>query len=741
MRVWVTKLPALAGVGLVLFSAAHVNASPPPHPPNGSLFSLTLEELLQVKVATDTSVPVLEAPSSVSVITAEKIKLLGANTLPEALASVPGLSITPSTLNRMQEVYSFRGLYSGLNSQVLFLLNGKRIRGTLYEGGPGKLGSISLKGVKRIEVIRGPGSAVYGADAFSGVINIITLDEKMTTGGEGGLLAGSNNTIGGWFRGSRKVNKNTFSGYVELHKRDSSDDRIVDQDAQTGLDAGFGSDASLAPGRLEDRLESVSYGLHVDNQSWGFSLDGYYLEDKGVGAGAAQAIDPIGSDSYNFIQATLGYKDLELFPSWPLNVELSHQYSEEDVEFYIFPAGSVLPVGDDGNIFRPHSGEGCETFNVPGLGCLTTFSEGLRGNPDTKNNVTLLDFVSVNSSLKNHKVRLAVGARYENLEASEEKNFGSGVLDRNTLGSNSNPLVVDGRLTSVTGTEHIFIDAQQRTVAHISLQDQWQIAQDWQLTSGLRYDNHSDFGGTLNPRVALVWQTTDKFTSRAFFATAYREPTFSELGAKNNPVAVGSPDLDPETIETSELAFSYKVSDEHVHQLNFYRFVTSGMIDFVLAPETGLSTAENAYDLEGKGVEYEVRWIPLKNIKVSFSYSHQDTENSNTGQIQPYLPKSRAVGHLSWNMTGNWLLSGRAEYNLDRPRELGDEREALPDYGVFDLILRNSDLGALGLRGLNMTVAVKNSFDRQYRMPSNGSITNDYPEHGRRFYFSLGYEF
>ena len=93
---------------------------------------------------------------------------------------------------------------------------------------------------------------------------------------------------------------------------------------------------------------------------------------------------------------------------------------------------------------------------------------------------------------------------------------------------------------------------------HLSLQDEWQLAPDWELTAGVRYDHYSDFGATLNPRAALVWQTSPRLTSKILYGRAFRAPAFDTLYAQNNPVGLGNDSLDPETIDTIELAKNSK---------------------------------------------------------------------------------------------------------------------------------------------------------------------------------------
>ncbi|MBX2807697.1 MAG: TonB-dependent receptor plug domain-containing protein, partial [Cellvibrionaceae bacterium] len=141
-----------------------------------SYLSLSLEELgkIKISIATGNEILIEDAPAIASVITAKQIKAMGARTLNEALKVIPGLHLSLSGLNRTDAIYSIRGIHnSSFNPQVLLLLDGTPITWPSQGGRPTRF-SLPTSNIKHIEVIRGPGSAIYGADAFSGVINVIT---------------------------------------------------------------------------------------------------------------------------------------------------------------------------------------------------------------------------------------------------------------------------------------------------------------------------------------------------------------------------------------------------------------------------------------------------------------------------------------------------------------------------------------------------------------------------------------
>jgi len=114
----------------------------------------------------------LESPSSISVVTAEDIKASGATTIADALRGVVGVDVM--SLTSSQSYVGIRGFNSELSNKVLWLIDGRSVYLEITANSIDALIPVSLDEIERIEVIRGPGSAVYGRNAMSGVINIIT---------------------------------------------------------------------------------------------------------------------------------------------------------------------------------------------------------------------------------------------------------------------------------------------------------------------------------------------------------------------------------------------------------------------------------------------------------------------------------------------------------------------------------------------------------------------------------------
>ena len=155
------------------------------------LMEMSLDELMNMTITTASkqAETLSESPAIVSVITAEELSALGVESLSEALTYLPGVNLSESYFG--YATLNFRGIRQvHYNNKVLFMINGhpsfERINGSFH------LEQISIELIERIEVIRGPGSALYGTNAFTGVINVITRKAPQN----GGRVVASGGSFG-----------------------------------------------------------------------------------------------------------------------------------------------------------------------------------------------------------------------------------------------------------------------------------------------------------------------------------------------------------------------------------------------------------------------------------------------------------------------------------------------------------------------------------------------------------------
>ncbi len=660
-----------------------------------------------VSIATGGLQPLSRAPAVATVITAREIEAMGASSLDEVLESVPGVHVSYSSL-RLSPLYVIRGIRTDTNPHVLMLVNGVPLT-QLFQGDRGPHSSLPTTDIARIEIIRGPGSAVYGADAFSGVINVITKGAGDIDGTRVLGEVGSFGTRRAAVEHGRRYGDSELALYLEYRQTDGDPDRVIEADAQTQFDRLLGTTASRAPGPLDTRGRRLDVRLDARHDAWRLRAWNWRLQDMGVGPGLAQALDPTGRTDFNDYLVDATYDNPDLVRDLGLKSTLSYMDIRGDSRQALFPAGARLPIGSDGNV---------DPQNWVGL---VDFPDGLIGNPGIAEQHWRLDNSLFYTALQSHRLRLGLGGTQGRLEATDIKNFGPGVID------GSQP-VVDGRLTDVSNTPYAFLTDHERTMYYLSLQDEWQVAPDWDLTAGVRYDHYSDFGETVNPRLALVWQTAYNLTSKLLYGRAFRPPSFQELFNRNNPVAIGNPGLRPETNETVELAFDYQPTFDIHTTLNVYHYAVKDLIEFV-DMGSGAKVAENAGRLRGRGLEWEATWDLGPALDLEANYAYQDSRDSATDRPMPGVPRHQFYLRGDWRITPLWHLDGRFNWLSSRPRAAGDGRRALSGYRTVDLYLRRIDLFGRGELGF----AVRNLLDQDRREPSPPAIPDDYPLEGRSY--------
>ncbi len=205
------------------------------------LKSFSLEELAEVEVSIGGKLAqkASDIPAAVYVITQDDIRSSGATNIPEVLRMVPGLHVARIDANKW--IVSSRGFSSRITNKLLVMIDGRSVYSPLFSGVLWEQQDLVLEDVDRIEVIRGPGAAVWGANAVNGVINILTRNTAQT---QDTLLTGTVGTEQGIavVRHGGELAENThYRTYLKYRHQDDSKTFSGD-DAKDALDdvrAGF----------------------------------------------------------------------------------------------------------------------------------------------------------------------------------------------------------------------------------------------------------------------------------------------------------------------------------------------------------------------------------------------------------------------------------------------------------------------------------------------------------------------
>lgn len=217
-----------------------------------NLLDMSLEDLMNMEVTSVSkrAQPLHDAAAAIFVITAEDIQRLGVTTIPDALRHVPGLHV--GTIDSNKWAVTSRGFNGRFSNKLLVLVDGRSIYTNSYSGVYWEAQEMLLEDLERIEIIRGPGSTLWGANAVTGVINIITKHAADT---QGGLVSGGAGTyekaFGSARYGTRIGNTTYFRAYGLTRDRDhlENGDGEPMNDAWTARKAGFRLDSEIGDSR------------------------------------------------------------------------------------------------------------------------------------------------------------------------------------------------------------------------------------------------------------------------------------------------------------------------------------------------------------------------------------------------------------------------------------------------------------------------------------------------------------
>ncbi len=599
------------------------------------LMPLSLEELVEVDVSISTysKQQMSKAPSVVSLITAEDIRATGATNLME---------------------FAFRPLVTlrgAPGNNVLLMVNGAPVRDLLWSNG------IYWKGlpasiIERIEIIRGPGSALFGADASAGVINVITHTAAAITHGEAGLRAGSYDSQAGWLRHGGSWNGLDVGLTAELSTTD-------------------GHRPTISPDRNGD-TGKANYAW--DNQDLRFSLAGGYwrlladyqrLDDVGTGLNGAGVLDPLNASDSRQYGLALHYDNPRFAQDWGLNAVARYR----DVKY--------------------SSGNGFITLAPP-----------TREYLDASERQAGLEFSGLYTGLRGHALRIGGGGAWNETYGVRQVN-------------SPNPAYP--------------IPEQSRRDLYLYVQDVWSLAEDWELTAGLRYDEFSDFGNATTPRLALVWQTSERLTSKLLYGEAFRAPSYQELyfqTASNTP----NPDLEPERSQTWELAFDYLASDRLKLGLNLYRFKRTDLIS------GAGGTFQNLGSFTVRGLELEARWQASPSLLFAGNLTLLDQDDSPAEDVN--VPDEALHLRMDWAFRPRWAWDVQAHWFGRRSLPAGDPRDELGSYSLVDTTLRYRHD-----RNWEFAVSLRNLLDEDAYDYSSRNLPNNLPLPERNFYAEVRYSF
>lgn len=598
---------------------------------------------------------VSDAPSAVTIVTADDIKDFGYTSLAEILNSVRGFYTSNDHNYQYLGARGF-GLPGDYNSRVLMLIDGVRLNENM--DGAGSVGSefpLDLSLIERVEVVRGPSSSVYGSNALFGVINVITKKGHQIDGVEGEVQAGSFGhfkarvTAGGslgnqgdWLlsgtTGVKEGQDRYFSEFSEEPSLGIYQDNDRNRWSHLFARASHGDfHVEGLFGWMEKQIPTASYETEFnhpltrseDNQGF---VSGWY---QGEITTNTSLLSKLSYHLYNYVG------------TWP------YDYAEEDEEPWV-----VINMDDS-------------------LGRWLTF----------ENQVT-------RSFDAGHK--LAFGLDWQRNLQQDQSAWDSA--------PDYWPYLAQDQQSTHWGA-YVTGDYKFHSRFHLNL--------------GLRHDQYSTFGGTLNPRLAFVGHPLEGSVFKLLYGSAFRAPSQYELFFHDgDETTKANPDLDPETIKTYEIVWDQQLGDNIHGIISAFYYECEDLIEQDVDPEDDLLVFGNSSMVQAQGFEAELIGRRAGGLRHSLSYSYQSSEYEDGGKLAN-SPQHLVKFHLAMPLNPIQSLAGlEVLYNSKRRTHQDTWADG---FTLVNLTLNKS----LADEQFHIRGGVYNLFDEEYSYPGGVEHVQD----------------
>jgi outer membrane receptor for ferrienterochelin and colicins len=353
------KTLAIAALATLLFLFLDVAAAETSDQQLSELSRMSMVELLsaKVKVTSKRLEAIFEAPGVVSVITRDEIRLFGARNLRQVLQYLPGIWSTGSYLR--PDMVTIRGnLQTHIKNHVLTLLNGRPIRESISGGShePLYLG-FPVEAIDRIELVRGPGSVLYGSNAYSGVINIVTSVEDAPS-----LSAiaevGSFDYVSATLAGGDSIGPLRFGATLQFMNEDGWEFSAVDE--------------AMSQDSMDMAKKSIAATLRAELNGWSLDLFTTHLVRNAMGGLPLWAL-PGNETEYDRAFVNLGYRH-PFGESWSVTANVAFNYHDSQAQ-----EGEVRGISRDWLWELTASGEPFDGFNIV-VGAVAEYLSG----PDSR---------------------------------------------------------------------------------------------------------------------------------------------------------------------------------------------------------------------------------------------------------------------------------------------------------------------------------------------------------------------
>lgn len=610
-----------------------------------------------------------EAPSSVTVITAEQIREFGYRTLADALRSVRGFDIT---YDRNYSYIGVRGFSrpGGYNDQILLLVNGHRLNDDVYEGADlGTEFPLDVNLIERIEIVRGPSSSLYGTCAFLAVINVITKTTQSAAGFELSSDAGSFDS----YRG-RSTFGGTYHGVDALFSA-----TIYDSIGATRLFfPAFDSPATnygIAQDADRDSSRSFYGSLHFQH----FTLEALgATREKGI---PTASFGQVFNDNRSQTIDTSSHFKL--------------RYSRPILHDAEFTANVFFDRAIYHGVYAyPPAGQVTDVLN----------EDASRGD--------VLGFNARVTKTLWQKHKATAGMEFRDNLRQDQSNY------------NINPF------------QPVLDDLRHSQEWAAFVQDEFTIKKGLILNAGLRHDQNQPFGGTTNPRLALIDSPLKRTTFKLIYGQAFRAPNNYELYYGDHVSIEPNSLLQPEKIHTEEFVWEQDLGADFRLSASAFANQFSDLINQQIDPKTNFIVYENSESAHSRGFEVELGGKFASGIEGRLSYTLQKTVDPSTGQWLSDSPAQLAKANVIIPMAHRSLTLGfELQYTDSRWTLVGTQ---VGSYVVSNLTMTSREFAG----GFRFSGSVYNVFNSPYSDPMGAEIVGSaLRQNGRGFRTQLTHTF
>ncbi len=657
-----------------------------------ALFDLSLKELLEIDVslATGQNQQLLDAPAVISVISAKEIKQWGYLSVAEAIQQLPGIYCIN---DRLAVSCSLRGLGSGFRSYnkiLKVMINDQPI--SFRSDSSNYLGPelIPISIIERIEFLRGPASALYGANAFLGVINIITKQATQNIQGE-------------------------------LRSSISSDSSYISADYEYGnADQGF----SLALSRADIDQSGAVVPDTLPSQS---------------------LFTPGDSSQSDYQRPVTAFAQYHLVWS-DHKTQLNAYWTRQDSKANFVDFGRFSETGELGREVRISVEQGYlqlqDDWQVDENWQIQSSLAYAKGRPSNKENLDVglvqttverdFGFSAIDTSVEalwavNANHNLMLGLDYSR---DEEKLFESVEVDR---------------ITGVKLAKGIAQGHKTFLNTGVYLQYSGALTQALQLTLNARLDDHNIYGKDDNYRVAVVYRFSPRLTSKLLYGTSYKAPAAIQLFGQPlfDGEVDGNADLKVESAYTLEAQVQWQFSEKLYASLNVFNMQVDDQV--LLALSGANQQPINQGEQRTTGIEAEA-WLKDVKQQLKMSLALQRSEVDKLDMLGrtitvPSAAYPEFVANIQYRYRWSKSFDAGVHYFYASARRANDSNIQLNTdlpYQLDDYQLLHISLNYY-YQNLTLTVKVNNIFDEEYVEPGYASI--DIPGIGRQSFMMMSVTF